>query len=283
MDTAISTAINYDAEFNNRARVPDHARIMGGWMEASAKWRKDAAEVRLDVPYGPTARQCVDIFKPRKEKPGPIALFIHGGYWQTLSRDSFSHMAKGPNTHGVTVAVASYDLCPRVTVAEIIAQMRACCAYLWKTYKRKIVVAGHSAGGHLTAALLATRWHEYDPELPPLLVSGGLAISGIFDLRPLVGTSLNEKLQLNLDTAEKASPQFWPAPIGLKLIAAVGGQESNEFRRQTKNLTESWHQQGAATMALTLPGENHFTVIEGLAHPDDLLCHSLVGLASAAG
>ena len=283
METAITTAINYDAEFNNRARVPEHPAIMGGWIESAAKWRKDAAEALLDIPYGASARQCVDIFKPRKEKPGPIVLFIHGGYWQTMSRDNFSHMAKGPNKHGVTVAVASYDLCPKVTVAEIIGQMRDCCAFLWKTYKRKIVVAGHSAGGHLTAALLATRWHEIDPELPPLLVTGGLSISGIFDLRPLVGTSLNEKLQLKPESAEAASPLFWPAPIGLKLVAAVGGEESNEFKRQTKNISETWHEQGAAAMALTLPGENHFSVIEGLSQPDHLLTRTLVGLASSAG
>ena len=283
MESEITTAINYEAEFNNRARVPEHPEIMDGWLAASAKWRKDVAEARLDIPYGSTPRQSIDIFKPRKEKPGPIVLFIHGGYWQALGRESFSHMAKGPNKHGVTVAVASYDLCPKVTVREIIGQMRTCCAYLWKTYKRKVVVAGHSAGGHLTAAMLATPWQEIDPELPPLLVSGGLAISGIYDLRPLVGTSLNENLRLNVDTAEAVSPLFWPAPIGLKMIAAVGGEESNEFKRQTKNITHTWHEAGTAVIPLTLQGENHFTVIEGLSEPDHLLTHTLVGLASAAG
>ncbi len=135
MESEITTAINYEAEFNNRARVPEHPQIMDNWMAASVKWRKDVAEARLDIPYGQTPRQCIDIFKPRKEKPGPIVLFIHGGYWQALGRESFSHMAKGANKHGVTVAVASYDLCPKVSVSEIIGQMRTCCAYLWKTYK----------------------------------------------------------------------------------------------------------------------------------------------------
>lgn len=281
MQQEITTAINYEAEFNNRARVPEHPEIMSGWLEAAAKWRKDVAEPRLDVPYGESARQCVDIFKPRKEKPGPIALFIHGGYWQALGRESFSHMARGANKHGVTVAVPSYDLCPKVTVVDIINQMRACCLFLWKTYKRKIVVAGHSAGGHLTAALMATQWHKIDEDVPPMLVTGGLAISGIYDLRPLVGTSLNEKLGLTAETAEAASPAFWPAPVGLKMIAAVGGEESDEFKRQVRNITHEWHEAGAAVMPLTLEGENHFTVIEGLADPDHLLSHTLVGLASA--
>ncbi len=283
MEPEITTAVNYEAEYNNRARVPEHPGIVKDWEKAAAKWRKDAAEARLDVSYGPTARQCVDIFKPRKEKPGPIALFIHGGYWQAMGRESFSHMAKGANKHGLTVAVASYDLCPAVSVSQIIDQMRACCAYLWNTYKRKIVVAGHSAGGHLTAAMLATNWQEYDPDLPPMLVKGGLSISGVFDLRPLVGTSINDNLKLTVDTAKKVSPIYWPAPIGLKMIAVVGGEESNEFKRQNNHITEEWHEGGAAVTALTLADENHFTVIGGLSDPDHLLTHSLVGLASAAG
>lgn len=191
-------------------------------------------------------------------------------------------MARGPNAHGVTVAVASYDLCPSVQVDEIIGQMRACCLYLWRTCKRRIVVYGHSAGGHLTAALLATHWEEIDPSVPPLLVAGGLSISGLYDLRPLVGTSVNMKLKMTEESAENASPIFWLPPSGLKLIAAVGGDESDEYKRQVSEITHSWHEDGLAVIPLTLKGENHFTVIGGLADPDHLLTHSLVGLASAA-
>ncbi len=283
MDRQITTAINYEAEYNNRARVPEHAEIMADWSADASKWRRDVAEARLDVPYGESVRQCVDIFKPRKEKPGPIAMFIHGGYWQALGRESFSHMARGANTHGVTVAIPSYDLCPDVTIVDIINQMRACCLFLWKTYRRKIVVSGHSAGGHLTAALLATQWHKIDEDVPPLLVTGGLAISGLFDLRPLVQTSINQKLQLTAETAAAASPAFWSAPAGLKLVAAVGGEESDEFKHQVSDIAHEWHEGGAAVLPLTIEGANHFTVIEGLADPDDLLTRTLVGLASAAG
>ena len=87
--------IDYEAEYNNRARVPEHGDIMRSWTRDAAKWRSDADSARLDISYGETPRQALDIFKPRKEKPGPIALFIHGGYWQALGRESFSHMAQG--------------------------------------------------------------------------------------------------------------------------------------------------------------------------------------------
>ena len=278
----MDTNIDYEAEYNNRARVPEHGEIMRGWTRDAAAWRNDSNGARLDIAYGDTPRQALDIFKPRKEKPGPIALFIHGGYWQALGRESFSHMARGPNAHGITVAVASYDLCPNVTVNEIVGQMRTCCLYLWQTYKRRIVVYGHSAGGHLTAALLATHWEELDPSVPPMLVSGGLAVSGLFDLIPLCYTSVNDKLRMTEEEAESASPIYWSAPSGLKLIAAVGGAESSEYHRQTHDLAHAWHEDGLAVIPLELEGENHFTVIAGLAYPDSLLTHSVVGLASSA-
>ncbi|MEM7425026.1 MAG: alpha/beta hydrolase [Pseudomonadota bacterium] len=278
----MDTGIDYEAEYNNRARVPDHGDIMRSWTRDAAKWRTDADNARLDISYGDTPRQALDIFKPRKEKPGPIALFIHGGYWQALGRESFSHMARGPNAHGLTVAVASYDLCPNVTVDEIIGQMRSCCLYLWRTYKRRIVVYGHSAGGHLTAALLATHWQEIDPSVPPLLVSGGLSISGLFDLVPLVHTSVNDKLRMTEEDAENASPILWSPPSGLKMIAAVGAAESSEYLRQSHDIAHTWHEDGMAVIPLELDGHNHFTVISGLADPDSLLTHSVVGLASSA-
>ncbi len=275
-------AIDYEAEYNNRARVPEHGAIMRKWTKDALKWRTDADNAKLGISYGATVRQSLDVFKARKEKPGPIVLFIHGGYWQSLGRESFSHMARGANAHGLTVAVASYDLCPTVEVDEIIGQMRECCLYLWRTYKRRIVVCGHSAGGHLTAALLATHWEEVDPSVPPLLVAGGLAISGVFDLRPLVETSINAKLNLTEEAAEDASPIFWSPPSGLKLIAAVGELESDEFKRQAADIAHAWHEDGLAVVQLELEGENHFSVVEGLAHADHLLTHSVVGLASGA-
>ncbi|MGI9481224.1 MAG: alpha/beta hydrolase [Hyphomicrobiales bacterium] len=273
---------NYEAEYNNRARVSDAAAIIDGWQELAADWRSKTHKAEIGLSYGDGARNVVDIFTPDYERAGPIALFIHGGYWQALGKDWFSHMARGPNLNGLTVAVPSYDLCPNVTVMQIVEQMRECCLWLWRRYKRRIVIFGHSAGGHLTACMLATDWLSLDPDAPSLLAGAGLAISGLFDLQPLVGTSINENLLLNQQTAQEASPIFWKPPSGLRLVAAVGGTESDEYLRQSRDFTAHWHEQGMAALPRVIDGENHFTVIANLAEPDGVLTRTLTGLASTA-
>lgn len=278
----IRNLTDYEAEYNNRARVPEHKEIIKGWETDAAAWRTEAYDAQIDLSYGKSVRQSIDIFKPELPKAGPIVLFIHGGYWQALGREWFSHMARGANYHGLTVAIPSYDLCPNVTVMEIIEQMQACCLWLWKRFKRRIVVCGHSAGGHLTACMLATDWQVLNPEAPPLLAAAGLSISGLFDLEPLTETTINDNLCLDVDEARKASPVYWIPPSGLKMIAAVGGSESSEYLRQGELITERWHAHGMAVLPQVMPGENHFTVISSLARPNGQLTQNLVGLASLA-
>ncbi|MGI9371095.1 MAG: alpha/beta hydrolase [Hyphomicrobiales bacterium] len=271
-----------EAEYNNRARVPDHQDIIDSWQKQSSDWRAASASAELDIPYGTSARQQVDIFHPVNNKAGPIVMFIHGGYWQALGRESFSHMARGANLNGLTVAVPSYDLCPTVSVSDIIRQMQECCLFLWQRYRRRIVVCGHSAGGHLAACMMATDWRSIDPNTPPLLAAGALPISGLFELEPLVSTSINDGLNLTVDTARAASPALWAPPSGLKMVVAVGGDESSEYLRQANQFAHSWHKQGVAALARILKGENHFTVISSLAEENGVLTKTLTGLASTA-
>jgi arylformamidase len=278
----MQTPTDFETEYNNRARVPDHAKIIASWEEQSASWRNDAHKAELDLSYGDGTRHKLDIFSPEADKSGPIVMFIHGGYWQALGREWFSHMARGPNLNGLTMAIPSYDLCPNVTVLDIVKEMRKCCVWLWKRYQRRIVVSGHSAGGHLTACLLATDWPAFDRDAPAMLVGAGLAISGLFDLEPLVPTSINDNLNLSQPDARKASPIHWTAPSGLKMIAAVGGLESAEYLRQSKEIARVWHKQGLAIMPRVLAGENHFSIIASLAEEDGVLTKTLTGLASGA-
>ncbi len=144
------------------------------------------------VPYGTGARNTIDFFPAKSPagSEGPIVVFIHGGYWQALDGSSFSHLAAGLNAHGISVAVPSYDLCPSVTIADIISQMRTASRELARL-RRPLVMSGHSAGGHLAACMLATDWRALDASLPEGLVTAAYAISGLFDLRPLVKTALN--------------------------------------------------------------------------------------------
>lgn len=266
-----------EAEYNNRARVPEHPALIAGWARDAAAYR-DARPHETDVAYGTSPRERYDFFPAGAD--APAALFIHGGYWQALDKSFFSHMAKGPNALGIAVAVMSYDLCPEVTMAHIVDQVRACALALWRRTGRRIIAFGHSAGGHLTAMLLATEWKKLDPQAPADLVSAGLAISGLFDLPPLVPTSVNIKLGLDEAEARRLSPAFMHPCAGTRLIAAVGGDESGEYLRQSRLIAENWTPLGCPTTDRPIASVNHFTVIASLAEADGELTQLLANLAT---
>jgi arylformamidase len=259
----MSGAVDYEVEYNNRARVPENPALMAGWA-SDAKAYREAYPARLQtVSYGPGPRHSIDIFATGND--GPMAVFIHGGYWQALDSSFFSHMAAGLNAHGIDVAITNYDLCPAVSVDEIIAQTRSAMRELAKL-DRQLVVSGHSAGGHLAACMLATDWQAIDPALPSDLILAAYAISGLFDLVPLVGTSINTALQLDEAAARSASPLFGPVPSHGSLDAVVGGHESAEYFRQSQSIVAAWGG-GIATRFEALSGANHFTAIAPLADP----------------
>jgi arylformamidase len=191
----------------------------------------------------------------------------------------FSHMARGLNAHGVTVAVMGYDLCPEVTIAEIIEQVRHACLFLWLRTGQRMMVYGHSAGGHLAGAMLATDWHARYPKAPPDLVPAAYSISGLFDLTPLVGIPLAQDLRLDEEEARRVSPLFWPAPKGRSFDAIAGALESSEFLRQSRTVADVWGKAGAQTRYEAIAGTNHFTVIDGLADPQNAMVTRLAELA----
>lgn len=256
--------MDMEAEYNNRARVPDHPAFVEAWGVDAASWRAACPRAELDLSYGDAPREKLDLFHPGSG-PGPVALFVHGGYWQALDRTRFSHMARGLNAHGVAVAVPSYDLCPAVTIGQIVAQMRAAAVMLYRRTGQRMLAIGHSAGGHLAAMLLATDWRAIDPILPADLVAAALPISGVFELAPLRGTSTGVALRLDAATIGAFSPRFLPSP-GLPLHCVVGAAESQEFLRQSRDMAEAW---GGGFEAV--PGAHHFSVIGPLAEPNSAL------------
>jgi arylformamidase len=268
------TGIDYEVEYNNRARVPENPALMAGWARDAAAYRELRAP--RSISYGPGARNRIDFFSG--DGKGPIVVFIHGGYWQALDGSSFSHCARGLNAHGVDVAVPSYDLCPQVGVDTIIQEMRAAARELGRL-GRPLVISGHSAGGHLAACMLATDWPSFDSSLPRDLVVAAYSISGLFDLVPLVETSINKALQLDVATARTVSPLFWKVPAHGSLDAVVGGEESAEYFRQSRTITDAWSAAGLPTRYDTLAGANHFTAIAPLADPDSPMVMRLKELA----
>ncbi len=265
-----------EAQYNNRARVPEHARVMQGWAEASALARAGAPQAQLDLPYGSGQLERLDIFPatvPAPEAGAPVLVFFHGGYWRSLDKADHSFIAPAFNAAGAAVVVPNYALCPAVTVEHIALQ--AALAVEWVVRNAasfggdpsRIALAGHSAGGHLVAMLLSCRWKQLADDLPAQPVAGGLAISGLYDLEPLRHTpSVQGDLRLTPTAVGRLSPAFFPRPKGPKLHAVVGLDESDEFLRQNALIRDVWGPT-AVPVCETLPGLNHFTVLNTLADP----------------
>jgi arylformamidase len=269
--------LDYEAQYNNRRRVPEHVDITARWAAASQDYRGKAG-ARLDLAYGPGERHRYDLF-PAAAEPAPLLVYIHGGYWQRGDRRDFAFVARELNAAGLTVVLPSYSLCPAVGVMDIVGELRTFLAALWQQEGVHPLVVGHSAGGHLTAALLASDWSKTNG-VPRDLVRAGYAISGVFDLPPLVGTSLNEALRLTPAAAQAASPMFWPPPAKERaLVAAVGGLESEEFLRQSQDLARRWRQAGVGAEAVVVAGTNHFTIVDDLTRPSSAMFKSVVALA----
>lgn len=250
----LDPAIDYVAEYDNRSRVPEHPAHFAAWAQDSADWR--AEHPPLDLAYGAGEREHIDLFEAKNGAgDGPAILFIHGGYWQAMDRASSSVCARGLNLAGVSVGVMGYDLCPAISIAGIIAQARQAARTLAAHTGKPVVAAGHSAGGHLAACLLAL-----EPE-----VRAAYSISGLFDLRPLIGTPLNKALALDEEEALRQSPLFWAPPQGKTLDAVVGGAESGEYHRQSRSICDVWGQAGVHARREVIEAANHFTVLAPLA------------------
>ncbi len=268
-----------EAMYNNRARVPDFATHFERWTRESQRVRARQA-CTLDIAYGPSAGQRLDVFAATRPD-APVVVFIHGGYWRSMDKKDHAFVVPTWTEAGACVVVPNYDLCPSVPLTEIVMQMVRALAWTWHHIARhggdpgRISVAGHSAGGHLAAMMLACQWDRYDPALPRHLVTRALSISGLFDLEPMRRTpSLQESLRLTPDQVRRASPALLPAPPQGQLVSVVGGSESMEFLRHNEMIRRAW---GPARVPVceALPGLNHFSVVEALTQPG----HRLQGLA----
>jgi arylformamidase len=255
--------------------VPDHPAIIEAWARDAEAYRA-TAQARLDITYGAKPRNRLDLFGDASASR-PLVLFIHGGYWRSFDKSYFSHLASGLNAHGLAVAMPSYSLCPAVTIPDIIDELRQCCLFLAREFGRRMLVCGHSAGGHLAACLAATNWPAFGQRSD--LVLAGLSLSGLFDLRPLLATPMNVDLRLTPETALMASPLTWPMTRRIRFESWVGGEESAEFIRQSATLAAAWTGLGLQAPHVEVAGCNHFTVVNLLADPQSRLTLRAVELA----
>jgi arylformamidase len=226
-------------------------------------------ERELDLRYGGGPNEHLDIFMaPRAD--APVLFFIHGGYWRSLDKRDHSFVAPAFTSKGVCVVVPNYALAPAVTIPEIVMQMVQALAWTYRNVARyggdpnRIMVAGHSAGGHLAAMMLSCLWPVHGRDLPADLVKNALSISGLHDLEPIMHAPfLQSTLKLTKQQVRQASPALLPPPARGELYAVAGGDESAEFLRQIELIRDAW---GKARVPVceALPGLNHFTALEAL-------------------
>jgi arylformamidase len=264
----------WESQYNNRAAVPDHPQHFARWAEESERVRR-TVRCYLDVPYGTHAMEKLDLFQAQGRSRA-LLMFIHGGYWRALDKKDHSFVAAELVKHGVTVAVPNYALCPSVTIEDIVRQMLQAGAWLWRNggnfgapYHR-IHVAGHSAGGHLTAMMLAAVWPAFARDLPKKVVSGGLAISGVYDLRDIVNVpSVNNDVRMTAAQAWKWSPMSLPPATDASLYLAAGAKELPPFVEQNRAFGQHWKK--VLAQDLPCPGDNHFSILERLRDPSSAL------------
>lgn len=252
-----------DAAYNNAAAVPDSAALMVGFRARSDTLRAAHGQ-HLDLRYGPDERNRIDYFAA--PSPGPVLVFIHGGYWQMRAKEDFSFLANGPLAHGIHVALVGYTLAPGKLLSGIVAEVRAAIAWLadrvadFQGDPTRCFVSGWSAGAHLAALLLD------EP-----VVKGGLAISGIYDLEPMRLCYVNEKLQLDAAEARRLSPLHHSSAQSAPLVIAYGMDELPELQRQSEAFAAARSRAGLPGRLAPLAGRNHFTILEELASPDGAL------------
>lgn len=274
-----STQEALDAQYNMANTVSDYENHAEFYVEESRATRNEL-DCHLDVSFGPTIAEHLDIF-PAERPDAPVLLFVHGGYWHSLSSKEFSFVANGPVSAGVTTVVVNYALCPTVTLDEIVRQTRAAVAWLDQNAEAfggdssKIHVAGHSAGGHLATMVLATDWRK-KYGISPDVIKSACAISGLFDLAPFPYTYLQPKLQLTWGQVRRNSPIRHIPDNAPPLLVSYGEEETTEMRRQSNDFLAAWREQQLEGTLLSQSEKDHFSAIDGFLDADSPLCRAIL-------
>ncbi len=271
----------HEVQYKPSLTVKNSAAVAPGWRARSA-----AARERLlplgDFKYGPHPRENIDLFRAANAR-GTV-VFIHGGYWQLFSKLEFSFVAEGFVGQGYSVALVNYPLAPDLPLLHIRHSVQRAFANLWRHIlsedeRRVIIVTGHSAGGHMAALHLATPWREFN--LPENPISGVVSLSGVFDVAPLIHTTMNKALGLTVESAASLNLLTAEPKTAAPLLLAVGGDEPEEFHRQSRDLAAAWKQ--LQPNVLSLPGINHYTILDQLADPAGILNREVIAIANWAG
>ena len=275
---SFGTQAQIDAEYNASLLLAPTDTPMAHFTTQAETARSTIAH-SLNIPYGPTRAETLDIF-PATQANAPVFVFIHGGYWRALSSKDFSGVALGLHRRGITSVVVDYALCPFVTIDEISRQVRAATAWVLRNIAQyggdpsRVSIGGHSAGGHLTAMCLQTEWTR-DYGLPQDPFAAAVVFSGLYDLAPLRYSYLQPMIQLDDGVIQRNSPAFAVRPCATPLWITWGSAESSEFARQSLAYHEAWQAAGNNSLLEAQPEANHFSVIHGLESPGSPVCNWL--------
>ncbi len=258
-----------EREYNPSLTIPDIEEILASRprrAQETKAHRRHLANLRT----GPHPREVLDLFQA--DKPKGTFVFIHGGFWQVSSKDEVSWIADGFVDQGYSAAFLNYPLCPEVSIDQIVQSIRRSCIELYRNIlsmdeKASIVISGHSAGAYLAASLIAMDWAEQD--LTPQSFAGALLISGLYDLAPLIPTSMNQALGLNIESAGRLNLLKSTLQANIPIVFAVGGNETCEFHRQSQAMAHAWKQEPTSVQSIS--HANHLTIIDGLADPQSAL------------
>jgi len=258
---------DWEHEYNNAGSIEGAQSFIGSWPEIAARFR-ETAEVETDIPYGKRARNKFDFFKPQSKIKG-LFIFVHGGYWVRFDKSFWSQLAAGPLAKGWAVAMPSYTLCPDARISEITQEITQAINLIAARVDGPIILAGHSAGGHLV-----TRQICQDTKLDSKTLSRikrVISISGVHDLRPIQRISHNENIKLDDAETMQESPALLKPIAGIPVECIVGAGELPEFIRQNDLLANIWRGMGVATSICHLEGKHHFNVIDDLENSNGLI------------
>lgn len=267
--------IDWDDAFDNSGYVPEAASLREHWQHNAATVRDTLASdgrAQIDVPYGIDPREKLDLFSPEGTPTGTL-IFVHGGYWHMLDKSYWSHLAAGCLAHGWQVAMPSYPLAPQARISQITTSIAAAVSQVASGSHGPLVLAGHSAGGHLVTRMACA---GVLPDAITNRIKRVISISGVHHLAPLLGTEINDTLQLTQAEAFAESPVELAPVTGVPVTFWVGADERPEFLRQNRMGAERWSAKGVAVRTTYDAGHNHFTVIGSLADPDGALTQEIM-------
>ena len=272
-----------EPQYNLRARRPDYDdTVVPDWIARSMAFQARSPG-KLDLEYGSGQRERLDFF-PACAPGSPILIYFHGGYWQRGDKSVYSFLAEPFVGNGVSVALVNYDLCPSVRISQITPQARHAVAWIRRNAEKlggspdKIHVMGHSAGGHITAMLMATDWASVGDDLPRDLIKSGIPISGLFELEPLRFSSINDGVRMDAVEAASESPMNHPPSTDAPQLIVCGGAETDEFKRQSDDYADACATASRIIERYTVPDCDHFDELNALAKEDSVFFRKVLQL-----